>query len=110
VPPLHALLPEGEFRGYSVSVGELEQRRAARQRQFVAHAFRLSDRALEHGIRLPLELVVSDARGWRRGWMDSFGFGLVVVAHEHRPCRDHPPASVLARVRRSASCPVVVVK
>ena len=107
---LQGLLLEGEFRGYSVSVEELERLREARHRRFAGHAFGLCDRALEQGVRLPLELVSGDGHAWLRHWIDACGFELVVIAHEHSPFQEDLPMSAVARVRRRASCPVVVVK
>jgi hypothetical protein len=107
---LRALLLEGEHRGYSVSAGELGRQRADRHRRFVEHAFRLCDLALAEAVRLPLDLVDGDGTGWPRGWIVAGRFGLVVVAHDHRAFAEYLPTSVVARVRRSTACPVVVVK
>jgi nucleotide-binding universal stress UspA family protein len=107
---LHALLLESEFRGYSLVIGELERLRSTRHERFAAHAFRLCDRALEQGLKLPLELVNGDGQGWLRDWINASRFDLVVVTHEHRAVFGYLPTSLSARVRRSAACPVLVVK
>jgi nucleotide-binding universal stress UspA family protein len=102
--------PQGDFRGYSLSVGELDRLRSARRERLVAHAFRLCDHALEQDRELPLELVDGDGQGWLADWIDHSGFDLVVVAHEHRTLAAYLPASLSARVRRGVACPVLVVK
>jgi nucleotide-binding universal stress UspA family protein len=107
---LHAVLLEGEHRGYSVSADELARMRAARHGRFVEDAFRLSDRAHAEGVRLPLELVGGAGNRRLCRWIDAGRFGLVVVAHDHRPFSEYLPMSIVARVRRSTSCPVLVVK
>jgi hypothetical protein len=107
---LRGILFEGEFRHYSMSHDELERSRTARRERFALHAFRLGDCALERAVQLPLDLVGGDGRSWLRGWLHDNAFELVVVAYEHRMFGAYLPTSLVARVRRSASCPVVVVK
>ena len=104
---LRALLLQGEFRAYSTSTDELRRWHAAWHERFVGHAFRLSDRAYGQGLRLPIDLIEGGRHSWLRGWIEDEGFDLVVVAHEQRA---YLPMSLVARVRRWATCPVVAVK
>lgn len=106
---LEALLVEPEFRRYTPSVDEFRRLRDAHRDRIAEHAFSLCERAREHGHQLPLH-VVNDVRGWLRDWIESSGFGLVVVAHQHHPLSQYLPGSLLARMRRNAACPVVAVK
>jgi hypothetical protein len=106
---LEALLVEPEFRRYTPSVDDFRRMRDTHRNRIAEHAFSLCERALEYGYQLPLH-PARDVRGWLRDWIDDSGFGLVVVAHEHHPLGKYGPGSLLARLRRSAACPVVAVK
>jgi hypothetical protein len=107
---LEALLVEPEFRCYTPSVDQFRRMRDTHRERVAEHAFSLCDRALDRDYQLPLHLVSDVLRGWLRAWIDASGFGLVVVAHEHHPLGEYLPGSLLARVRRTAACPVVAVK
>ena len=104
-----ALLAVPEFRRYTPSVDEFRRLRDEHRERVLKDAFCLCDRALEHGYRLPVELV-TDVGGWIREWIDARPFGLIVVAHEHHPLGGYLPTSLAARLRRNANCPVIVVK
>jgi hypothetical protein len=107
---LQAVLLHGEFRGYSVVPGELERLKTAWQARLVEQAFALCERALTTGTRLPLELVDGNGQGWLDCSISGGCFAMVVVAHPHRTLRRLMPTQPLARVRRSTTCPIVVVK
>jgi hypothetical protein len=104
-----ALLAVPEFRHYTTSVNEFQRLRNEHEGRVAKHAFRLCDRALDHGYHLPVELV-TDARRWIREWINARPFGLIVVAHEHHPLGEYLPSTLVARLRRDARYPVIVVK
>jgi hypothetical protein len=108
--PLQAVLLQGEFRGYSVIPGELERLKTAWHARLAEQAFALCERALTAGTQLPLELVEGNGQGWLDCWISGDGFALVVLAHPHRPLRRLMPSRLHARLRRSTTCPIVVVK
>jgi nucleotide-binding universal stress UspA family protein len=107
---LQAVLLQGEFRAYSIIPGELERLKEAWQARLAEQAFALCERALTAGSRLPLELVEGNGKGWLDLWISGDRFALVVLAHPRRPLRRLMPPRLDARVRRSTTCPIVVVK
>jgi hypothetical protein len=107
---LEALLLEGEFRGYSVVPGELEQQRITWHARLAEHAFTLCERALTAGMRLPLELVDGNGQNWLRDWVRRRGFVLIVIADPHRPLLRFAPSPLVAHLRRMTTVPIVVVK
>jgi hypothetical protein len=104
-----ALLAVPEFRHYTPSVSEFQRLRNEHEGRVAKHAFRLCDRALDHGYHLPIELV-TDARRWIRESINASPFGLIVVAHEHHPLGEYLPSTLAVRLRRTARYPVIVVK